>query len=148
MTYMSSFYVDTCIYLNLWKKERGVVFGKPVWSIARDFFAYVSNIDGTIYYSGFLLKELYYKLGEDEFTRKKKAIESSSNFIRANLNEKEYELAGQIMKRAEPEISFFDIVHLVLARKVGAIFITRDKQLLSLAKRFKVVAKKPEEIIN
>ena len=46
---MQNFYVDTCIYLNLWQKEKGIIFGKPFWLIAKEFFEYAENQDSVIF---------------------------------------------------------------------------------------------------
>jgi predicted nucleic acid-binding protein len=145
---MQTFYVDTCVYLNLWKKEKSFVFGKPSWVVAKNFFDYISRRELTIYYSGFLLKELYYKLTNEEFVTKRALIESSNNFIRISLDYEEYKKAAEITKKLASGISFFDVMHLILARKAQSVFITRDKELLKIARKFGVVAKKPEEVID
>ena len=145
---MQNFYVDTCIYLNLWQKEKGIIFGKPFWLIAKEFFEYAENQDSVIYYSGFTLKELYYKLTKNEFIKKKNFIESSPNFFKIALSKNEYERTGEIKIKLNSALSFFDITHLILARKTNSLFITRDKELLKIARRFGVIAKKPEEIIH
>ncbi len=146
MNNANSFYIDSCIYLNLWQKEKGNIFGKPFWFIAKEFFEYADNTNSKIYYSGFILKELYYKLTKNEFLKKINLIESLPNFSKVTLNKNEYENARKIEKRVNFAVSFFDIIHLILARKTNSLLITRDKKLIKIAKRFGVTAKKPEEI--
>ena len=143
-----SFYVDSCIYLNWWKKELGSIFKKPFWKTARKFFEKVEQNKGKVYYSGFILKELYYKLTKEEFIKKKNFIESSPNYFRITLNQNEYEYARKIERKLNFAISFYDIIHMTLTKKTNSILITRDKELLKSAKKFGVIARKPEEIIH
>ena len=145
---MQNFYIDTCIYLNLWKKEKGVIFGKPLWLISKEFFELMINNNYKVYYSGFILKELYHKLDEEEFNKKRVFIESTNNFIKIDLTNEEYKQAKLIERKVNFAISFFDIIHLILAKKSNSMLITRDKELLKIAKRLGAVAKKPEEVIN
>ena len=65
------FYVDSCIWLNLWKKEGDATKGVPYWKIAKDFIERVIFSEHEeIIYSGFILKELKYKLDENTFNEK------------------------------------------------------------------------------
>jgi len=52
-----SYYVDSCIYLNLWKKEVDKQ-GNLLWKFAEEFFEKLEDEETVIYYSGYLLKEL------------------------------------------------------------------------------------------
>ena len=142
-----SFYVDTCIYLNLWKKEKGGGFGIPHWKIAKAFIEKLETMNSIIYYSGYLLKELKIILTEQEFNHKKELFESSPNFRKIKLSKHEFLLARKIENNHNFKISFYDIIHLILAKKTKSILITRDKKLLKFARRYSVVAKKPEDIL-
>ncbi len=144
---MQNFYVDTCIYLNLWQKERGVIFGKPFWFIAKEFFEFAKKTDSTIYYSGYLLKEISFLLKPEVFADKLKLFIYSSNFKRISLDKSEFELAQKIEVDNKFTIGFYDILHMLLAKKTGSVLITRDKKLLKMASKYKVIAKKPEEVI-
>ncbi len=57
-------YVDSCIWLNLFKKEGDQIKGVPYWQLAQDFIKQVEDEKGTIIVSTIVLKELYFKLGE------------------------------------------------------------------------------------
>ena len=57
-----SYYVDTCIYLNIWQRE--TVQGIEFWKLAKELFDKIEERENTIYYSGFILKELKYILTE------------------------------------------------------------------------------------
>ena len=141
-----NFYVDTCVYLNLWQKEVEKKTGVKLWRLAQRFFEKAEEKDFIIYYSGFILKELSYILIREEFYKKKIMFESSPNFSRLILGRDEFEEARKIEKEIHSEVSFFDIIHILLARKSNSVLVTRDKKLISLAVRCNVNAKKPEEL--
>ena len=81
-----------------------------------------------------------------EYLNKKELFESSPNFKKVILLNEEYDIARKI-KNENIEISFYDIIHMLLAKKTGSILITRDKLLTGLAKIFLVEVKTPEEIL-
>src|SRR3989344_2414934 len=142
---MKSYYPDSCIYLNLWKKEVDE-FGNPLWKFAKDFFEKAEGEGSIIYYSGFLLKELMFILSTEEYLNKRELFESSPNFKKVILSKEEYDLVRKI-KDENAQISFYDIIHMLLAKKTGSILITRDKLLIEISKIFSVEARKPEEIL-
>ena len=133
-----SFYVDSCIYLNLWQKE------KRFWRQAKDFFE--RHNDSTFYYSGPLLKELKYIISKELFAKQKKKFEQASNFRKVSLFSAEFALARKIESDLRYGISFADIIHLLLAKQTNSILVTRDRGLLRISKRYDVVAKRPEEL--
>jgi len=142
-----SFYVDSCIYLNLWQKESNEKSGVLYWKIAKEFFEKTGDKNAIIYYSGYLLKELSFILEKGAFNKKLQIFNNSPNFIRAKLSLIEFNLARSIEKKSNYEISFFDIIHMLLARKTNSILITRDKKLIEISKKYNVIAKTPEEIL-
>lgn len=141
---MKKYYVDSCIYLNLWKKEVDKS-GNKLWEFAKNFFEKVESEDSIIYYSGFLLKEFMFLLSTQEYLQKRDLFDSSPNFKKIILSKEEYGLARKISK-GSIGLSFYDILHMLLAKKTESILVTRDKLLISLAKNYSVVAKRPEEI--
>ena len=141
------FYVDTCIYLNLWQKEEDERLGIPYWKSARDFFEKYDNDDSTIYYSGFLLKELKFILGDQEFNQKHQLFRQSPNFERIFISDNEYDQARNIEYELNYGISFFDIIHMLLAKKSDSVLITRDKKLLNTAGKYSIMAKRLEELL-
>ncbi|MBI5065099.1 PIN domain-containing protein [Candidatus Woesearchaeota archaeon] len=140
-----SFYVDSCIYLNLWQKEE--VNGIPFWRFAKEFFEKYNSENFIIYYSGFLLKELTFILSESEFEEKRSLFAYSRNFKKIILSREEFDQARKIESEEKYEISFYDIIHMLLAKKTNSILITRDSKLLITAKKYSVEAKKPEELL-
>lgn len=137
-----TFYVDSCIYLNLWKKEEGL-HGQKFWKYAESFFEKAESKN--IYFSGFVLKELARTLTPAEFAIKRE-IFYKNLFIRIMPTQTDYEIAGILESVANFEISFFDCMHIVLAKKVNAILITRDRKLIEFAKKYCKVAR-PEEFL-
>lgn len=140
---MKSYYVDTCIYLNLWKKEVDV-YGNKLWEFAKNFFEKIESENSIIYYSGYLLKELMFVFDENKFIDKLELFNFSPNFRRVNLTKEAYETAKRI-KKENKEISFYDIIHMLLAKQTNSILITRDKALIKLAKEYQIIVKRPEE---
>lgn len=142
---MKNYYVDSCIYLNLWKKEVDDS-GALLWKYAKEFFEKTEKENSIIYYSGFLLKELMFKLSTQEYLDQRELFDSSPKCSKIIISKEEYDLAGKI-KNENEHISFYDIIHMLLAKKTNSILVTRDKGLIELAKVFSVEAKKPEEIL-
>lgn len=140
---MGSYYVYSCIYLNLWKKEVDEK-GNPLWKFAKEFFEKAEDENSIVYYSGYLLKELMFVFDEKRFIDKLELFNFSPNFKRVNLTKEEYEIAKKI-KKENIEISFYDIIHMLLAKQTNSVLITRDNFLIDLAKRYRVGVKRPEE---
>jgi predicted nucleic acid-binding protein len=91
-----------------------------------------------------LLKELKHVLSNTEFEQKRELFESSPNFKRATLSEKEYEQVRKIEKETKFEVIFFDIIHMLLAKKTKSILVTRDKKLRDVAAKYSVRVNLPE----
>jgi len=144
---MTSYYIDTCIYLNLWQKEESFS-GVKYWKIAKNLFEFIEEKNEIIYYSGFILKEMNFILSKKDFNNKIRLFETTPNFKRIFLKENEIEDARKIENETNFEISFYDIIHMILARKSKSILVTRDKRLMSIAKKYKVVVQLPEEIFK
>ncbi len=138
-----SFYVDSCIYLNLWQIEESPA-GKKLWKCALDFFEYAERENMVICFSGFVLKEIEFVLAEGEFEKRKKLFQNErlKKIIAAPEN---YEEARKLESASGFSISFFDCMHIVLANKSRSILITRDNKLIDFALAYCRVAK-PEDI--
>ena len=137
-------YVDTCIYLNLWQKEEQD--GRKYWKTAELFFEKVGRQKSVIYYSGCILKELQCLLPPITFEEKKKLFETIP-FKKIIVTNVEIERARFIEYKTKGSLSFYDIVHMLLAKKVDASLITRDKKLLALAQEYKIAAGYPEDFL-
>lgn len=139
------YYVDTSIYLNLWQKEVHSKTGKPFWKITKDFLQKAEDSNITIYYSGFVLRELYYILGDD-FKEKVEIFLDKTKFRKVFALPHDYEFARKIEIDSNYEIGFFDCLHIVLSRKYGSILITRDNKLIEHARRYCKVGR-PEDFL-
>jgi predicted nucleic acid-binding protein len=54
------YYLDTNIWLNLFKKEGDLRKGVPYWKIAKDFIQKVDENEDTIIVSTIVLKEIFF----------------------------------------------------------------------------------------
>lgn len=144
----NSYYVDTCIWLNLFKKEGDLSKGKPYWKIAEEFIEKIilSEFD-EIAYSGVILRELQLNLGQEEYDKNRKLFDKIEKFKKIDVLEEDKKEARKLESRYNFEISFYDLMHIIISRRLNLIFITRDKKLIELAKENDVVVKKPEEIL-
>jgi predicted nucleic acid-binding protein len=143
----NSFYVDSCIYLNLWQKEEDKKQGILYWKLVKEFFEKIDNENSIIYYSVFLLKKLRFILPEEEYNKKRKLFELYSKFIKITISKEEFTHARKIESELKYKISFFDIIHMLLSKKSNSILITRDRKLLEAAKKYSVIARKPEDYL-
>ncbi|MEK6889176.1 MAG: PIN domain-containing protein [Nanoarchaeota archaeon] len=139
------YYIDTCIYLNLWQKEINPKTGLKLWKIARDFLQKIEDKENIILFSGFVLKETSYILRKS-FDEKRNIFLDKSKFKKVFANPEDYEYARKLEKEFNYEISFFDCIHIVLTKKEKAILITRDEKLINYGKRYCKV-NKPEELL-
>jgi len=141
-----SYYVDTNIWLNLFKMEGDPSKGKPYWKIAFDFFERVKQKDEVIYVSSIILKELKYKLDAKfdyvtEFFRK-------SKFIRMiKTKNEDYDFARKLEEETNFKISFLDYLHIAISKRLDVLLITRDRDMIEIAKNY-IKVKRPEELVN
>lgn len=132
------FYVDSCIYLNLWQKER-------LWKKTLDFFELIERSGGEIIFSGFVLKELSYILTSEEFSERKRIFERAG-FIRVIASKEDYANARALESSAGFKVSFFDCMHIILSNRLDAILVTRDRKMSELAIKEKCQVLAPEKI--
>ena len=143
---MSGYYVDSCIYLNLWKKEVDES-GDLLWKFAKEFFEKLEDNNSVIYYSGYLLRELMFAFDEKQFINKLELFNYSSIFKRVNLTKEEYQEAQKLKNTLASNVSFFDILHTLFAKKTNSVLVTRDEDLIEFAKTMNIIVKKPEELL-
>ncbi len=84
-------------------------------------------------------------LSTDEYLQKRDLFDSSPSFKKTILSKEEYEVAKKI-SNINSEISFYDVIHMMLAKKTNSILVTRDRLLIQIAKNYSVIVKKPEEL--
>lgn len=139
------YYVDTCIWLNLFKKEfcRNILY----WQIAKDFIERVLlSGENNILYSGIVLRELQIKLSGADYESKRRFFAGEARFVKIEVLNEDKISARQLESDHNFEISFYDFLHIVLAKRMNSILVTRDKKLIHIAVLNGVVSKRPEEL--
>lgn len=141
------YYVDTSIWLNLFKKEGDSSKGIPYWKIAKDFIEKVTfSEDDEIIYSGIILRELQIKLSKTEYEEKRKFFSDEYKFVKVDVLQEDKINARKFESAYNFEISFYDLIHLMICKRLKLILITRDRHLISIAKENKIPAYLPEEL--
>lgn len=143
-----TYYVDTCIWLNLFKKEGDPTKGTPYWKLAKEFLEKVMFSEDEIIYSGFVLKEIKYKLNDIKlFNEKHEFLKREPSFRFVKATNEDYLLARTLESEFKFEISFFDCLHVAMAKRLGSILVTRDKALIEAAKKH-ITINKPENLLS
>lgn len=140
-----NFYIDTNIYLNLWKKEGDITKGIPYWKLAKDFMDKVGKEGHDIIFTGLILKELKYKLTDEQFLEKEDLLKST--YQKVDVTEEDYKYARKLESKSKFEISFFDCLHISVCKRLNSILITRDNLLLHLARSEGLKCGKPEDFL-
>lgn len=140
------YYVDTCIWLNLLKKEGDETKGIPYWKIAEDFFkSCFSSTDKKILCSGIVIRELELHLNARDYHFFLDLIHKKNVTIVAILQD-DKQSARKLESLYNFTISFYDLVHMNTAKRWNATLITRDKLLLQISKENSVFSCKPEDL--
>ncbi len=136
------YYIDTCIWLNLFKKEGDETKGEPYFKIAHKF---IEKETRNILYSGIILKELEFILNDEiKFKQKKQFFRDFFKFIK--ITDMDYDLARKYEFENNFVISFYDYLHIAICKNNNFILITRDKEMALFAKNY-IEVKKPEELL-
>ena len=143
-----SFYLDTCIWLNLFKKEGNPEKGIPYWKLAKDFIEKVIfSKNSEIIYSGIVIKEIKFKLKDEEKLKEKLSfLEKENRFKFIEVTEKDYSFAKKLESELMYGLSFYDCLHIAICKRLNFILVTRDKYLIKIAKKH-IIAGKPEELL-
>ena len=145
---MKQFYVDTCIWLNLFKKEGDATKGKPYWKIAEEFTEEVKlTPDSKIVVSTIVLKELTFKLGSEYHIAETFFKKAGEGIMLIKSISEDYDDARKVETRHAFRIGFLDCLHIIIAKRIGAVLVTRDKELLLVAKEYGE-ANKPENLVG
>ncbi|MCI0612617.1 PIN domain-containing protein [bacterium] len=99
-----------------------------------------------IVYSGIILRELQIKLGEQVYQEKRRWFEEEPKFSKIEVVNDDKVAARKLESHYNFEISFYDLIHTMLAKRAGLVLVTRDEQLLKIAREQGVRAHKPEEL--
>lgn len=136
------YYVDSCIWLNLFKKEGDSSKGIPYWKLAKDFI----ESNNQLIVSTIVLKELSYKL-ENKFDYVMKFFKHSIYVELIKTTSNDYDLARKFESEENFAISFYDYLHVAIAKRLNIALITRDKDLIEFANKH-IEVYKPENLIN
>ena len=141
------YYVDSCIWLNLFKKEGDATKGPPYWRLAKSFLEKIMFSENEIIYSGFVLKEIKYKINDDNtFAERLLFLKQEPKFKFVKATEEDYEFARGLEVEIDFTLSFFDCLHIAICQRLEAVLVTRDELLLIAAKGF-IQANKPEDLL-
>ncbi len=140
-----SHYVDTCIWLNLFKKEGDESKGIPYWKLAKDFIEQTEDDNDLIIISTITLKELIFKLG-DRFNEVKQFFQESDFIYIIKTTPDDYDQARQ-WEQEHQLLSFYDYLHVAIAKRLKVQLITRDRDLIEFA-RAHVGVFKPEDLLR
>lgn len=143
-----SYYLDSCIWLNLFKKEGDSSKGVPFWKIAEDFTNKVMfSEDEEIVYTGLILREIQYKINDEKlFKEKIEFLKGESKFRFVEVTKEDSSAARKLESKSGFEISFYDCLHIAICKRLNFALVTRDNELISFAKEH-ITAKKPEELL-
>ncbi|MFH0701599.1 MAG: PIN domain-containing protein [Candidatus Woesearchaeota archaeon] len=139
------YYLDTCIWLNLFKREGDDTKGIPYWKLAEKLIQQLNANGETIIVSTIVLKELTFKM-EDKFELAKTFFKKTKSIQIIKTLPEDYNSARE-MEDYHGLLSFYDYLHVTIAKRVGAKLVTRDNDLILFAKD-KIVVLKPEELIS
>lgn len=143
------YYIDTSIWLNLFKKEGNPAKGIPYWQIAKEFIERVMfSEDDEIIYSDIVLREIKLKLGEYEYFKVDKFFFKEPKCVKVDLTSDDKIVARQLESQYQFEISFYDFIHMALCKRFDCILVTRDKQLSDVSRANGISAYKPEDITH
>ena len=140
-----SYYLDTNIWLNLFKKEGDYSKGVPYWKIAKQFIEKVNENNDKIIVSTITLKEIYF-IAKDKFNLIKRFFKESEFIKIINTLPEDYNLARE-WERLDGKLSFYDYLHVAISKRLNLILITRDVDLIEFAKTH-VQVSKPEYLVG
>ncbi len=141
MELKKTFYIDSCIWLNLFRKEGDESKGIPYWIYAKQFL----EKDYQIIVTPLIIREVSFKL-RDKLTAIIQFFKDHE-FIRIiKVESKDYELARIYEKEDTYNLGFYDYLHVAIARRLDIPLITRDKELIIFARKY-IQVYKPEELL-
>jgi predicted nucleic acid-binding protein len=143
---MTKYYVDSCIWLNLFKKEGDARKGEPYWKIADQFIKETLREESNeSIYSAPIMREIRNCLkNENVFRTNERLIKEHPRTRFTEVTKEDKEFARRIESENSFELSFFDCIHIAICKREGSILVTRDKELLKRAEKY-ITAKKPED---
>ena len=139
------YYVDTCIWLNLFKREQGCINDFPSLNISKDFVDQATSLHRQLLISPVVLKELAFKLNA-EFDEKHEILKQQPCVSFVPTVAEDYTVARDIETKHNYRISFGDCLHIAITRRLNVVLVTRDAQLILVGKEY-VEVLKPEMLL-
>jgi predicted nucleic acid-binding protein len=137
------YYVDTCIWLNYFKKE--VRNNVKYWEITKNFLNFVIQSKSKIIVSTIVIKELKFKLGA-KFNIILENLRKDDSIILISTTSQDYQLARQLERINNFKLSFYDFLHIAICKRLNISLITRDKDLIKIGTYY-IEINKPEDLI-
>jgi len=137
------YYVDTCIFLNVWKGEIGPNKRRPFYKISDEFLKEYKK-DKLI--STKVLAEIERKLSKAEF--KARCFQLLDELETLDIPEDVIAQAQRMYQDTKKEISFADIIHMLMAEREGAILVTRDRTLMKIAREHYISVASPDALVR
>jgi len=88
--------------------------------------------NSTIVFTGLILKELQYKLTNEQFKEKSDLLKST--YKKVDVTEEDYQNARKLESKGKFEISFYDCLNICICKRLNLTLVTRDTLMLNLAK--------------
>ena len=139
------YYLDTCVWLNLFKNEKSADGHVDYHKIVQDFLDTIMKYeDSQIIISSPILKELKHKSG-DKFDMINEFL-NKEDVLLINSLDSDYGFARKIESDSHYQISFFDCLHIAFSKRFDAILVTRDRKLIEIGRRY-VSVSRPEDLM-
>ena len=139
------YYIDTCIWLNLFKKEVDSKSGIQYWKFAKDLIEEIEEKQDNMIISTIVLKELYFTINE-KFQDIKEFFKESDFIQIIKTDPTDYDLARK-WEKEDGKLSFYDYLHVAISKRLNLHLITRDEALIIFAKSH-VNVSKPERLFS
>jgi len=139
------YYIDSCIWLNMFKNEGDSSKGVPYWKIAKEFIEKIEENKDIIIVSAIVLKELQFKL-EGKFEEVKQFFQEAEFIHLIKTTNEDYDLARKF-EYQHGLLSFYDYLHMAICLRLNIPLITRDRDLIEFARNC-IKVFKPEELFH
>jgi predicted nucleic acid-binding protein len=140
------YYFDTCIWLNLFKKEGDIKKGTPYWKLAKNLINKIKEENNKIIVSTIILKELSFKT-KNNFNNILTFFKKEDYIILIKTTNEDYDFARTLEHKFNYELSFYDFLHISISKRLDIPLITRDKDLIKIGSKI-INIFKPEDLID
>jgi len=131
------YYIDTCVWLNIFKKETTYKESKRVIEKLNNSRIIVSKM---------VLNEIERKV-QNQFDLINQYFIKKENIIIEKLKNEDYKNARDLEKETKYLLGFGDCMHITICKRMNTILITRDKDLIKIGRKY-IIILTPKEIIH